>query len=118
MYIPMCRKQWRSRVIYQRWPRPKMGEATQIDCDSHGRAFKTYLCEHLAASPEQEWFSREADENNPWPDAWCSACDAKFMNVGEWNEENHCPIVLLCHHCYEAKRSLGTWTNDEDKSSD
>jgi hypothetical protein len=91
-------------------------KATQrIDCNTHGPAFKTYVCEHLAENPQQEWFSREPEEDNPWPDSWCSHCDAKFMSEGGWNGENHCPIVLLCNHCYELKRSQGSWTNNEDE---
>ena len=86
----------------------------RVDCSAHGPAFKAYICEHLAQSPNQEWFSREPEEGNAWPDAWCSACDAKFLSEGEWNDRNHCRIVLLCNHCYEAKRSQGTWTDDAD----
>ena len=94
-----------------------MTDTTRIECDTHGPAYKTYVCEHLVNDPRQEWFSREPEEGNLWPDAWCSDCDAKFMSDGEWNENNHCRIVLLCHHCYEDKRSQGTWAETDDAST-
>jgi hypothetical protein len=82
-----------------------VSDPKQVECETHGSAFKAYVCEHLASDPKQEWFSRDPDEGNPWPDAWCGACDEHFMTQGEWNDTNHRKIVLLCHHCYESKRS-------------
>lgn len=48
-----------------------------------------------------------ASADNPWPDAWCDRCNAKFFRGGEWNESNSDGVDLriLCHHCYE--RALG-----------
>jgi hypothetical protein len=92
-----------------------MSDSKQIDCETHGPAFKTYVCEHLASDPKQEWFAREPEEGNPWPDAWCGACDEQFMREGQWTDQNHCKIVLLCHHCYETKRSMGTPWDSEDR---
>ena len=80
-----------------------MSEPNQIECASHGPAFKAYVCEHLAENPKQEWFSREPEDGNPWLDAWCTDCDARFLRDGAWTDDNQCRIVLLCHHCYEAK---------------
>ena len=95
-----------------------MSDTQQIACETHGAAFKTYVCEHLAANPQQEWFSRDPEEGNPWPDAWCAICDEQFMRDGEWKEQNTCKIVLLCHHCYEAKRSQETpWLPDDGVST-
>lgn len=82
----------------------------QVECTDHGTGFSTYVCEHLASNPVQEWFSREADEEHKWPDAWCAACDVFFQEQGEWNEKNESKlkIKLLCHHCYERLRSQGS----------
>lgn len=87
-------------------------EAKQVDCVTHGSGFATYVCEHLAANPAQEWFSRERDDTHQWPDAWCAICDAFFQQEGEWNEKNEAKlkIKLLCHYCYEKKRSEETPT--------
>ena len=40
---------------------------------------------------------------NPWPDAWCDQCNAKFLQEGEWNDRNSADLDLriLCHLCYE-----------------
>jgi hypothetical protein len=87
-------------------------KAKKIHCATHGTAFSTYVCEHLAANPVQEWFSREPDDEHRWPDAWCATCDVFFQEQGEWNEKNEkkLKITLLCHHCYEKKRAQGTFS--------
>jgi hypothetical protein len=87
-------------------------EPRQVECDQHETGFATYVCEHLASSPAQEWFSQEPDEENRWPDAWCADCEALFQEQGEWNDENEPKreIKLLCHHCYVELRSKGTFT--------
>lgn len=79
----------------------------RIKCDTHGKGFATYICEHLLANPAQKWFSKEPSEGNPWPDAWCAGCESLFQEQGEWNEKNESQrkIVLLCHHCYQDSRS-------------
>jgi hypothetical protein len=75
----------------------------QVECSDHGTGFATYACEHLISNPAQEWFSREPDDEDKWPDAWCAACDSFFQEQGEWNEKNESEIKieLLCHQCYE-----------------
>lgn len=88
----------------------------QVECTDHGAGFATYVCEHLASNPAQEWFSRVPDEEHKWPDAWCEACDGFFQDQGEWNEKNRSKtkINLLCHHCYERLRSQGTFSESEN----
>jgi len=85
-------------------------EPKKVECPDHGPGFAAYACEHLVSHPTQLWFSREADEEHRWPDAWCEVCDAVFQEQGEWNERNESKIkiTLLCHHCYERLRSRGT----------
>lgn len=81
-------------------------ERVSVQCDEHGTAWATYVCQHLTAEPKQEWFSNEPNLENRWPDAWCAICDRIFEEQGEWNRENEgrAPIKLLCHHCYERFR--------------
>ena len=79
----------------------------RIQCSQHMGGFATFICEHLAATPEQVWFSNPPEEDDKWPDAWCGACEALFLEYGEWNELNQSKreIVAICHHCYEELRS-------------
>jgi hypothetical protein len=83
--------------------------SSTIQCNEHGSAYETFICEHLLKDPQQLWCSREPTAENPWPDAWCQQCDKEFQRFGEWNEENEdkVPIKLICHHCYLKRRALG-----------
>jgi hypothetical protein len=78
----------------------------QINCDTHGRSYATFLCEHLIADPRQKWYSAECSDSNPWPDAWCARCEELFQQQGEWNENNESKLKakVLCHQCYERFR--------------
>jgi hypothetical protein len=82
-------------------------DKSEINCCDHGKGYATYVCEHLIAQPVQKWFSREPNEQNPWPDSWCAACDIFFQEQGAWNEahEKNLKIKLLCHRCYERIRA-------------
>ncbi len=86
-------------------PEPAV-EPKKVECPDHGTGFAAYACEHLVSNPAQLWFSREADEEHRWPDAWCKVCDAVFQEQGEWNEKNESriKIKLLCNRCYERLR--------------
>jgi len=86
-------------------------EEKHVECATHGTGFSTYVCEHLAAQPVQEWFSGERDDTYQWPDAWCAFCNIFFLQEGEWNERNESKLKLklLCHHCYDKKRSQETF---------
>jgi hypothetical protein len=81
-----------------------------IECQKHGTAFQAFICIHLFADPQQAWYSSNANEQDRWPDSWCSACHEAFLQQGEWNEknENGLAIKLICHHCYESQRAKGT----------
>jgi hypothetical protein len=76
-----------------------------VECGQHGKAHATYVCRCLVAQPVQRWHADPPDEDTPWPDAWCSACNAAYEREGQWNQRNEgaAQIALLCHHCYEAK---------------
>jgi hypothetical protein len=79
----------------------------QLKCGAHGVGYQTYVCEHLVAAPVQTWFSDDPNDSNQWPDAWCAACNAFFLEQGEWNNKNEPKMKtqLICHHCYEMLRS-------------
>jgi hypothetical protein len=80
----------------------------KVNCSEDSWGYESFVCRHLFENPAQEWFSREPTKSNPWPDAWCSSCDAIFVRDGEWNDDNSActEIRLICHHCYERRRAL------------
>jgi hypothetical protein len=75
----------------------------RIKCATHGEASCTYVCSHLASDPRQRWYCNYPSEEDPWPDAWCGACEQAFQQQGEWNEQNtqNRSVKLLCHSCYD-----------------
>jgi hypothetical protein len=75
----------------------------KVDCRGHGLAQATFVCGHLAKHPRQQWYCAYPDQDNPWPDAWCGACDQAFQREGEWNDNNELvlDLTMRCHHCYE-----------------
>jgi hypothetical protein len=81
-------------------------ELRTIQCDGHGEAYETYVCEHLMKKAAQVWFSDYPGEDNPWPDAWCAKCDVAYQREGEWNERNESEmrIKLVCSACYVERR--------------
>ena len=90
----------------------------KIECPTHGEAYPTYVCGHLANDPQQQWFCDYPSEKNPWPDAWCSACDQEFQKHGEWNEKNEqvLNVKLTCHCCYEKFKGSSVETLMEARS--
>ena len=94
----------------------EMATSSRFECDQHGKAFETYLCDHLAENPSQTWYSTAPKAENKWPDAWCSVCHVAYLRENQWNENNEGEIKakLLCHKCYEAHRALGNCVDVPD----
>ena len=79
-----------------------------VNCSSHGLAYETSLCRHLVLDHEQEWFFYEGiSKDNPWPDAWCSLCQAEYLKKGKWYKEiwDRFDAIHLCDSCYEDART-------------
>jgi len=78
-----------------------------VICEQHGESYATYVCEHLAANPVQEWFCDYPSQENPWPDAWCGKRDESYLREGEWNERNEAEmkVTMICDRCYEDARA-------------
>lgn len=78
-----------------------------VHCATHGQAHTTYVCGHLAAQPVQQWYCHVPSPDNPWPGAWCKACDTEYLKAGEWNDGNSAclDLQILCHHCYTANQA-------------
>ena len=80
----------------------------KIKCPTHGEAYATYVCGHLARDPLQKWYCDFPSEENPWPDSWCRICEQAFHREGEWNEKNEgaLDLTLICHCCYEHSKGI------------
>lgn len=76
-----------------------------VTCGTHGEANATFVCRHLISRPKQRWFCGYPTKNYPWPDAWCESCNRHHVRKGRWTKGIESEIKLLCHHCYEDKRS-------------
>jgi hypothetical protein len=70
-----------------------------IHCERHGSRPFAFVCQHLVnGSGRGFWHS----DNGPYPDAWCSDCDALMMQTGRWTAkaERAAGISIVCCRCY------------------
>lgn len=78
-----------------------------IQCVTHGECRETFVCTHLLGESSGLGFNRdEPTDQNPFPDAWCDACEIILAGHGGWNEQSEklVKISLLCSGCYERAR--------------
>jgi hypothetical protein len=83
-----------------------MSERDQrLECE-HGAGVATFVCRHLADGVACGFHCDDEDPDDPWPDAWCDACEVARVREGGWNDaaEAEAQIALTCQHCYEAAR--------------
>ena len=75
-----------------------------MDCQRHGLRPKAYVCDHLLHG-EQKGFVTSVDQpGNPYPDAWCLACDrVRLAHGGVWNQQSEelITVRVVCGGCYE-----------------
>ena len=95
-------------------------EEKYIECSEHGKQQATYVCQHVVQSitdgiPRGFWWSTESPDN-PRPDAWCSECEERVNEAGEWNEENEAlaGVKLLCGACYDKAKALNHGKSKEN----
>jgi hypothetical protein len=88
---------------------PAVLKKEKIECETHNIGISTFICAHLLSEPHQEWFSDAQTEIDPWPDAWCSKCEAIFQKEKGWKESKKTKrrIVAICNQCYKQLRSEG-----------
>jgi hypothetical protein len=79
-----------------------------VDCEEHGSRHATYVCQHLVEGRALGFHLGVDPENpdDPWPDAWCDACEEVRRAAGQPSErsEGMADIRLLCDSCYERTR--------------
>ena len=78
----------------------------QVQCDRHGPRPSAYVCDHLFRESRQGFVASTEQPDNPFPDAWCLACDEVRLAHGGWNEasEKHLTVRVVCSDCYEMIR--------------
>lgn len=79
----------------------------RVDCEEHGSRHATFVCQHLVGG-RALGFHLGVDPGNPddpWPDAWCDACEEVRRDAGEGNElSEDLAAARLCDSCYERTR--------------
>lgn len=92
-----------------------MSDSKKIECPEHGPQTTTFVCCHLTESLKTGkivgYHCAEEDPEEPYPDAWCDACQNIFEEEGfEWNDrsEAFANINILCGLCYNRARKLNS----------
>ena len=76
----------------------------QVECATHGRGTQAFLCQHLIEESSLEFHRDDPTVENPYPDAWCRACEKVRRRAGGWDRLDPTrapPIRLVCGHCYD-----------------
>jgi len=88
-----------------------VSDKPNVHCDTHGSQQETFVCEHVLEGWRAKTcvgFHAVPDSENPRPDAWCTACEQVFQEIGgDWENapEREPKIRLICGACYDqAKR--------------
>jgi hypothetical protein len=82
----------------------------EITCEAHGKAYATFVCQHLLKKRRQTWHCEPATDDEPWPSAWCDVCHEAYVAEGEWNDRSEAAanldevVQVICHRCYEMLR--------------
>jgi hypothetical protein len=90
-----------------------MAADDSIICDMHGPSQRTFVCQHVAEGllnrERVGFFWTVEGPENPYPDAWCTACEERVRETdGEWEGEAlaHLNPQIMCCHCYEVAKTF------------
>lgn len=78
-----------------------------VNCAQHGERRSTLVCRHLTRGEKLGFFTAaEDDPENPWPGAWCGACEKLLEEDKGWSERarEFARVTLVCDKCYEVFR--------------
>jgi hypothetical protein len=85
----------------------------QVDCKVHGTQPGTLVCQHIVAALQARqrvgFFWTTVTSDNPRPDAWCKACNARVEATGgEWIGEalENLEPKVLCGACYDLAKTF------------
>ena len=79
-----------------------MGQGRSVQCGTHGSAHAAFVCSHLIARPEQEWYCDYPSRKDPFPDAWCAECERIVDRENGWSDVAcaFADIKVICGQCY------------------
>jgi len=79
-----------------------MGVERRVNCSVHGGSQPAFVCTHLHATPEQDWYCDFPTKKQPFPDAWCAECEAMVEREDGWSDlaSEFADIKLICGQCY------------------
>ena len=90
----------------------------KTNCPTHGEQGIGIVCTHIAHAidkGEKVGFFWGDDEDLARPDAWCSDCEKKLIELNGASSEQwfiDCDYKILCAACWdEAKAICGGFTN-------
>lgn len=86
---------------------------TKTRCERHGLTEATFVCDHIAQGLVRRertgFFWSAAETGNPYPDAWCLACEQRRQAAGgEWvgAAAENLRARILCANCYLIARTF------------
>lgn len=97
-------------------PSQEQGQRT-INCVRHGDKREAFVCEHLVSGGQLGFYYDREDLRNPYPDAWCSACErVRLEHGGTWNDESEAliKVKLVCGDCYQEIKARNLLGNEEN----
>jgi hypothetical protein len=81
-------------------------------CYQHGQQETALVCQHIVEGLRQGrsvGFFWSKYDDSPYPDAWCSECQARVSKTGgEWIGEaaEELGAKFLCGKCYELAKAM------------
>lgn len=80
---------------------------TEINCPTHGRSERAFVCQHIAKGlldhERVGFFWSRSETDNPHPDAWCARCEnRRLAEDGEWRAQalEEIQAKIMCAGCY------------------
>lgn len=82
-----------------------------INCGPHGERVATVVCQHLLDSAKLSTAGFVENSSDPADlQAWCHACEEKFLAEGEMTEafKEFNEMTIVCIECYAGIKSRHT----------
>lgn len=93
----------------------------KISCPIHDQQDETFVCQHIPQSlltGERVGFFWSASDEQPRPEAWCSACEERRQaNNGDWAQDcnTFLKVKILCRSCYDLVKTFNLGEGPLDK---